>query len=124
MKNRLYDLPEDVLRKIWKNVYNGVVKEIKEFLTFGKPYVYRKPNALNMKVDCLFMVALNLFGGEKKEFRRAEKFYNGNRQCHFLYFYEAILFLKKHPTGVYERSGDQIEYVFSDDESEDESESE
>ena len=57
---------------------------------------------------------------EDWEFRSSEQYYNGYRQTHFLTFGYAFLYLKKHPTGVYERSGDQIEYVFS--ESEDESE--
>ena len=113
MKNSLYDLPEELQRLIFKKTYHGVVQEIREFLQADQPYVYRKPNALNMKVDYLFMVAQNLFGGEKNEFRSSEQFYNGNRQCHFLYFHEAILYLK--------RSEDEIEYVFSEDESEDES---
>jgi len=118
MSNRLYDLPEDLLRLIFKKTYDGVVQEIRDFLRADQPYVYRKPNMMNRADTILF--AFNWLS--TWEFRSSEQYYNRNRQTHFLTFGYAFLYLKKHPTGVYERSGDQIEYVSSESESEDESE--
>ena len=116
MMNRLYDLPEEIQKLIFKKTYDGVVQEIREFLHTEQPYVFRKPNMLNRDDTILF--AFKFRSSEEWEFTSSEKWYNGNRQTHFLTFAYAFLYLKKHPTGVYENSGDQIEYVFSESEDE------
>ena len=112
MKNRLDTLPEDVLRKIWKYVYNGVVQEIKDFLKYDQPYIFRKPTVYN-KDDLLLAIEKDR---EKWEFRNSEKYYSGNRQTYFLSFAYAFLHLRKHPTGFHD-NGLRIEYVeYEDDE--------
>ena len=112
MKNRLDSLPEDVLRKIWKYVYNGVVQQIKDFLKYDQVYIFRKPTVFN-KEDLLLAMKY----GENWEFSNSEKFYNGNRQTYFLSFAYAFLHLKKHPTGFHD-NGFRIEYVEYEEEDE------
>jgi hypothetical protein len=113
MKNRLDSLPEDVLRKIWKYVYDGVIQEINDFLKYDQPYIFRKPTVFN-KEDLLLAIEED---GEQWEFRNSERYYNGNRQTYFLSFPYAFLHLKKHPTGFYNH-GLKIEYVEYEDEEE------
>ena len=110
MKNRLYYLPEELQIMIFKKTYDEILKEIKDFISVGNFYVYRKPNKLNRSK--VILVAFRFHEGhEDWEFQNIIEYYNGNRQTHFLSFGNAFFYLKKHPTGVYE-NGDKIEYVY------------
>jgi hypothetical protein len=125
MTNRLYDLPEEVLRLIFKKVYDKVVEEMCDFIDYDDiekiwvPYIFRKPNGLLSDQVKLFIVGKYSTERDKYnceyEFRQAYKYYNGHRQTYFLNFANAFLHLKKHPTGLYE-SGVEIEYEYSTDE--------
>lgn len=117
MTNRLYDLPEEVLRLIFKKVYNNIVEEIDDFIDWHIPYIFRKPNGLNSKEVELYIVNKYSTRRDKYvryEFRQAFKYYNGHRQTYFLDFANAFLHLKKHPTGLYD-NGVEIEYQESSD---------
>jgi hypothetical protein len=118
MKNRLYDLPEEIQRLIYKKVYDNIVEEIRDFIHWHVPYIFRKPNGLNSEQVKLFIRDIYQRQRDKYstyEFRQAYKYYNGHRQTYFLNFANAFLHLKKHPTGFYQ-SGDEIEYEYSTDE--------
>lgn len=135
MMNRLYDLPEEIQRLIFKKVYDKVVEEIRDFIQYDSididsidiektfvPYIFRKPNGLNSEQVKLFLVGKYRTERDncKYEFQQAYKYYNGYRQTYFLNFANAFLHLKKHPTGLYE-SGFAIEYEYSTDDESDES---
>ena len=124
MPNRLYDLPEEVLRLIFKKVYDNVVQEIDDFIHWDVPYIFRKPNGLNSNQVILYIVEVYRTRRDPYrwtyEFRQAYKYYNGYRQTYFLNFANAFLHLKKHPTG-YESEGDKIEYYSTDDDDHSES---
>lgn len=96
MPNRLYDLPEEIQRLIFKKVYDKVVEEINDFIHWHIPYIFRKPNGLNSKHITLFIRGTYF---DNYEFRQSYKYFNGCRQTYFLNFANAFLHLKKHPTG-------------------------
>lgn len=118
MTNRLYDLPEEILRLIFKKVYDNVVEEIDNFIDWNVPYIFRKPNGLNSYQVKLYIVNKYRTSREsyrvEYEFRQAYTYYNGHRQTYFLNFANAFLHLKKHPTGLYD-NGVEIEYEESSD---------
>lgn len=124
MPNRLYDLPEEIQRLIFKKVYDKVVEEIRDFIRWEPPYhlhvpyIFRKPNGLNSNQVKLYIAEVYRTQSNKYrfeyEFRQAYKYYNGYRQTYFLNFANAFLHLKKHPTGLYD-NGVEIEYEESSD---------
>ncbi len=114
-------MPEEILRKIWRNVYSYCVIEIRDFLKFGlyekQVYIYKKPNALNRKFEHFHCFWYSKFF----VFKSVEQNFTGGRTVHFLSFHEAILYLKHHPTGLYNHGG-PIEWVsYSSDENDSES---
>lgn len=106
MNNRLNRLNEDVLRLIWRKVYNYVIEEIKNFIEpitlinrNHRIYIYKKPNCLNEDNVCLTI--REQWGNGEYVFESCNIYVYGNRIRHILHFYQAILFLKHHPTGRY-----------------------
>lgn len=101
-------LPAEVSQLIWRNVYNSVIKEIRDFIivrrsNYAEIYMYKKPNALN-KENVYFTIhpskcRFAKYKDPKYVFQSTEKYGFGGRQVHWLQFYEAILFMKIHPTG-------------------------
>ena len=125
-KNRLYDLPEEIQRLIFKKVYDKVVEEILDFFQYDVPYIFRKPNGLNSEQVKLFIVRgiYTQYKYVEYEFQQSYKYYNGYRQTYFLNFANAFLHLKKHPTGFEYNEIVQesyvIEYEYSTDDESDE----
>jgi hypothetical protein len=84
MTNRLYDLPEEIQRLIFKKVYDKVVEEIRDFIRWEPPYylhvpyIFRKPNGLNSEQVILFIVGKYQTKRDngKYEFQQAYKYYN------------------------------------------------
>ena len=116
MTNRLYDLPEEIQRLIFKKVYDKVVEEIRDFIQWHVPYIFRKPNGLNSKHVKLFIRGKYF---EVYDFRQSYKYFTGCRQTYFLNFANAFLHLKKHPTGLEEINQEsyEIEYeLYTSDE--------
>jgi hypothetical protein len=103
-------LNEDVLRLIWRKVYNYVIEEIKNFIEpitlinrNHRIYIYKKPNCLNE--DDVYLTIRERWGYYQRNgeyvFESCDTYVYGNRIRHVLHFYQAILFLKHHPTGRY-----------------------
>ena len=95
MRNRLYDLPEELQRLIFKKTYDGVVQEIREFLHADQPYVFRKPNMMNRADTTLF--AFKFDCSEEWEFR-------SNRQTKTRYDLERSKKEKRHGKVIHSRN--------------------
>ena len=121
-KNQLYDLPEEIITLIFNKVYGKVVKEIRNFILFEQPYIFRKINALTRNSILFIVDSTDCLDDNTTEFVfvQNQKNYLGNRNTYFLNFADSFLHVKKHPTGLYEL-GHKIEYVYSDDENENDS---